>query len=43
VFSKRDPVREELQRWQESQEKYLARRPVYSVTGMKAPWEEPGY
>jgi hypothetical protein len=39
VFTKDDPVRQELERWQEGQEKYLARRPQYSVTGTPAPWD----
>jgi hypothetical protein len=38
----KDPVRQELRRWQARRKEYLARRPVYSVTGMAAPWDEPG-
>jgi len=39
VFTKKDPVQQQLQHWQESREKYLSRRPAYSVTGAEAPWD----
>jgi hypothetical protein len=42
VMKSKDAVRHELERWQARREEYLARRPVYSVTGMEAPWDEPG-
>jgi hypothetical protein len=35
-----DAVRKELQAWQTRREDYLARRPVFSQTGMPPPWEE---
>jgi hypothetical protein len=41
VLAEHDRVRDELRRWQAKQAFYLARRPVYSVTGRPAPWEDP--
>ena len=40
VLSRDDEAREELTRWQAGRKKYLARRPPWSVTGAKAPWDE---
>lgn len=40
VLGTRDRVRDELRRWQVNQAIYLARRPVYSITGVPAPWED---
>jgi hypothetical protein len=40
VLAKNDPARTELERWQARRDEYLARRPVYSVAGVKAPWED---
>jgi hypothetical protein len=42
ALARKEEVREELRRWQEGRRKYLARRPVYSVAGREAPWDEPG-
>jgi hypothetical protein len=35
-----DPARRELEAWAARRETYLARRPQWSQTGSKAPWEE---
>jgi hypothetical protein len=35
-----DPVRKELEAWQEKKDEYLARRPVFSPVGDAPPWDE---
>jgi hypothetical protein len=40
VMKKNDPVRDELEQFQMRRDTYLARRPPFSITGDKAPWDE---
>lgn len=35
-----DPVAKELKSWKAEKEKYLKRRPAFSPTGLKPPWED---
>lgn len=34
-----DPVRRELEKWQEHRKLYLERRPVFSQSGLRPPWD----
>lgn len=40
VLAAKDPVRDELRRWQAKEKLYLSRRPIWSVTGAAAPWDD---
>lgn len=42
VLGKDKSLLREVKTWSENRERYLARRPQWSVTGAKAPWEDQG-